>query len=124
MSGFAVRNDGEGWVSVGGPDDVGPDAWYSPKQPPPTYPRPPTREESAESVRESRDLLLSMAANRMGPLRDAVDTDSATTEEVERLKRWQLYRIALNRIEQQEGFPTDIQWPESPEAPPLGSAQP
>lgn len=122
MSGYAVRHDGEGWRAVGGPDDMGQDEYYIVDQPPPTFPRSPTPDELAVAAMERRDQLLSIAANRMGPLRDAVDTDSATTDEVERLKLWQSYRIALNRIEQQADFPTDIEWPSSPEPQPWGGS--
>ncbi|WP_224795477.1 phage tail assembly chaperone [Pseudomonas fluorescens] len=31
-----------------------------------------------------------------------------------RLKRWKQYRVALNRIEQQMGFPVTVDWPTAP----------
>lgn len=51
-------------------------------------------EELAFFSREKRDRFLVVAANRMGPLQDAIDEDAATTNEVARLKQWKQYRIA------------------------------
>lgn len=58
-----------------------------------------------------RDELLTVASLRLAPLQDAIDEDSATDDEVLRLKQWKKYRIALNRLEQQESFPNHIDWP-------------
>ncbi|OAK66178.1 hypothetical protein A3K87_09910 [Variovorax paradoxus] len=55
-----------------------------------------------------RDALLADATLRMGPLLDA------TPAEVVSLKAWRQYRVALNRIEQQAGFPASIDWPKAP----------
>ncbi|QXI29778.1 tail fiber assembly protein [Pseudomonas vanderleydeniana] len=114
MSGFAVRNDGQGWRSVDGQEDILPNEWYTKENPPDPVPLPPTREELIEQVNAKRDSLLATAANRMGPLQDAVDLDEATSVEVSQLKSWKQYRVALNRVEQQENFPVDIAWPELP----------
>ncbi|NWE18031.1 tail fiber assembly protein [Pseudomonas sp. P7548] len=121
---FAVRNDGEGWYSVDGPGDVGTDEWYSVEVPPAPVPRPPTVEEVAADAAKKRDGLLAVATARMGPLQDAVDVGRATDDEVAQLMLWKGYRIDLNRIEQQEGFPAEIQWPLSPdEMPPSVPAE-
>ena len=117
MSGYAVQNSGLGWRAINAPGDVGPDEYYSYDQPPPTEPPPPTLEKMATSARQFREQLLSTAALTIGPLQDAVDTDSATADELERLKLWKLYRIGLIRIEQQPGFPVEIRWPSPPQAP-------
>ncbi|QNH79191.1 tail fiber assembly protein [Pseudomonas protegens] len=115
MSGYAVQNDGFGWRAVGSVDDVGVDEWYCIGLPPAPAPFTLTEEQLGEQAKVQRDVLLSIAANRMGPLQDAVDIDSAHADEVELLKHWKLYRIALNRIQLQPGFPTDIDWPLSPD---------
>lgn len=116
MSGFAVRNDGElGWRSITSIGELFPGEVFSAVEPLlPSLPEPSIEELSAKA-REQRDSLLAVAANRMGPLQDAVDTGRATDEEVTRLAMWKGYRIDLNRIETQESFPVDIQWPESPD---------
>ena len=113
---YAVRNDKQGWRTVSGPDDVGADEWYSVDTPPDPVPLPPTIEDLTVSAKEKRDHLMATAANRMGPLQDAIDEDAATDGEVASLKLWRQYRIALNRIEQQSGFPESINWPTSPDA--------
>lgn len=58
-----------------------------------------------------RDSLLSMASEKIAPLQDAVDLDMATDEEVANLKEWKKYRVLLNRVDQQVGFPNSIEWP-------------
>lgn len=113
---YAVRNDKQGWRSVNGPSDAGPDEWYSIETPPDPVPRPLTVEEVTADALKKRDSLLAVAANRMGPLQDAVDVGRSTDDEIARLEQWKGYRIDLNRIETQDSFPTDIQWPESPDA--------
>lgn len=63
---------------------------------------------------QRRDELLAVAALRIAPLQDAADLGSATDAEAALLLSWKQYRVELNRIEQQAGFPTVIEWPESP----------
>lgn len=50
----------------------------------------------------------------IAPLQDSVDLDAATPDEVELLKAWKRYRIALSRLHEQPGYPTDIEWPAPP----------
>jgi len=54
------------------------------------------------------------ADDTIAPLQDAVDLDEATDAEVALLKEWKRYRVALNRLPDQEGYPTDIDWPAPP----------
>lgn len=61
-----------------------------------------------------RDALLSSAALKMAPLQDAMDLGEATADEQEQLRVWKNYRVQLNRVEQQPGFPNSIEWPEHP----------
>ena len=113
--GFAVRNDKQGCRSVSGVGEVGPDEFFSLEIMLDPVPLPPTAEELAALAKEQRDKLLAIAANRMGPLQDAVDTDQATADEAARLVLWKRYRIDLNRIEGQETFPAAVAWPVSPD---------
>ncbi|WJN52146.1 tail fiber assembly protein [Pseudomonas asiatica] len=48
----------------------------------------------------------------IAPLQDAVDLEDATPAETDALKAWKRYRIALNRLPEQPGFPETIDWPE------------
>ena len=58
--------------------------------------------------------LLEDAALRIAPLQDAVDIDEATEDEIASLKDWKKYRVALNRIPDQPGYPQSIDWPAVP----------
>lgn len=87
----------------------------SPSKPPEPEPIPiPTPEEQAEAALLQRDQLLRLAAIRIAPLQDAVDEDEATDADIANLKKWKQYRIALNRIDQQPGFPVVVDWPVEP----------
>lgn len=71
-------------------------------------------EEAIAKAIFERDSLLALAAVRIAPLADAVDLGDASDEDVISLKKWKQYRVALNRINQQAGYPTQIEWPEEP----------
>lgn len=70
--------------------------------------------EAIAKVTVERDSLLALAAVRIAPLADAVDLGDASDEDVISLKKWKQYRVALNRINQQTGYPTEIEWPTEP----------
>ncbi|MGY2200012.1 tail fiber assembly protein [Pseudomonas gingeri] len=122
MSGYAVRNDLCGWRAVDGgeadPDDLSktypdPDTeYYSEYVPAPPV---PSKSELNSSALYKRDELLAVASLKISPLQDAIDLGDSTDSDIESLKKWKQYRIALNRIEQQSTFPMDIAWPVSPE---------
>ncbi|QXH54160.1 tail fiber assembly protein [Pseudomonas fakonensis] len=71
---------------------------------------------TAEQVLAERDRLLGIAAPRIAPLQDAVDLNIATADEVALLTKWKQYRVALNRLQEQEGYPASIAWPVAPDA--------
>ena len=75
---------------------------------------PPTAAETLSAVLVERDRLLVLAAIRVAPLQDAVDLGRATPVEVELLNKWKLYRMDVNRVPGQEGFPVTVDWPEQP----------
>ncbi|MBA5960609.1 hypothetical protein GIB64_24565 [Pseudomonas lactis] len=88
----------------------------APPQIPEVPPAPvPTPEELETIALSRRDSLLALAAVRIAPLADAVDLGSATADEVAALRLWKQYRVELNRIEQQVGYPTTVDWPSSPD---------
>ena len=62
-----------------------------------------------------RDQLLTLAAIRIAPRQDAVDLGLATSAEEAELLAWKNYRVDLIRIDQQAGFPGEIDWPSSPD---------
>lgn len=82
---------------------------------------PDLTEPEAEIVHLARrDHLLAEAAAIIAPLQDAADLEEATALEASALKAWKRYRMALNRIQEQPGFPLVIDWP----VPPTGGTRP
>lgn len=73
-----------------------------------------TLAELAAAVAVTRDQLLQNAGLRIAPLQDAVDLGDATAEEQAQLVAWKQYRIALNRVTQQDSYPQAVTWPTSP----------
>ena len=63
----------------------------------------------AETIR-----LRKIADDAIAPLQDAVDLGEVTEAEAQRLKDWKRYRVALNRLPDQPGYPTEIDWPAPP----------
>ncbi|WP_025858873.1 tail fiber assembly protein [Pseudomonas sp. CHM02] len=111
--GYAIRNDKQGWRLVVDAVEVGPDEYWS-DLPIEIVPRPLTQEELLRLVNAERDQLLMLAAIRIAPLQDAADLDVATVSDAENLKLWKQYRIAVNRVGQQPGYPEIIEWPPQP----------
>jgi hypothetical protein len=73
-------------------------------------------EELAATVQAKRDQLMQRATLRISPLQDAKDLGVATEQEEADLLSWKQYRIALNRISQQPGYPQEVAWPTEPGA--------
>ncbi|WP_071058128.1 tail fiber assembly protein [Pelistega sp. MC2] len=48
------------------------------------------------------------------PLQYAVDLEMATPEEETLLAEWKKYRVLLNRVKSQEGYPFDVEFPAEP----------
>ncbi|QHF27394.1 tail fiber assembly protein [Pseudomonas sp. R32] len=67
-----------------------------------------------EKVQGEMLRLRDGADKAIAPLQDAVDIDEASTVEVEQLKAWKRYRVALNRMPDQDGFPEQPDWPTAP----------
>lgn len=82
---------------------------------PPTVEPPSPQEVLAQTLVE-RNQRLVVAANRIAPLQDAVDLGEIEPAEEASLLAWKRYRVALNRIEHQPGFPDRFEWPISPDA--------
>lgn len=99
----AFANLQEGFAESSVPDDS-PEllAFYSPP------------EVILQAVNAQRDGLLALAAIRIDPRQDAVDLGRATPAEEAELLAWKNYRVDLIRIDEQAGFPANIDWPRSP----------
>lgn len=63
-------------------------------------------------VTQQKDILLALAASKIGPLQDAVDLGIATGTETAFLLAWKRYRVLINRIKLEDA--PDIYWPELP----------
>ena len=57
---------------------------------------------------------MASAAKAMAPLQDAVKLGIATEEEAALLRRWEIYRVQLYRINPQDA--PEIDWPVAPGA--------
>ncbi|MCW0506913.1 tail fiber assembly protein [Aeromonas piscicola] len=74
-------------------------------------PAPPT-----ETQQQARlTALLKQAATTMAPLEDAKELGIISEAERAQLTAWQRYRVALYRLPQSEGWPTEVNWPEMPQ---------
>ncbi|MBM0283631.1 tail fiber assembly protein [Pseudomonas chlororaphis] len=62
-------------------------------------------------AQSERDKQLAEATLRMAPLQYALELGEASSEEQSALLEWKRYCVALNRIEQQPGYPLEIEWP-------------
>lgn len=111
---FAVRKDRNGWRSIQSTEELLPDEDL--EETDGSYPvtGAPPREELVAAANRELEARLATAANRVAPLQDAYDAGSATDAEAEALQLWKAYRIALSRIETQEGYPEQITWPDPP----------
>lgn len=74
-----------------------------------------TTEQVSEQASATVRSLLSMASNKIAPLQDAADLGIATESETASLTAWKTYRVLVNRVPTQPGFPTAIDWPPMPE---------
>lgn len=77
-------------------------------------PPPPTEQTLIEIALNKRIELLMKAAHAIAPLQDAVDLETATQAEIDLLKQWKAYRVAVNRVVEQSDYPNEIAWPAIP----------
>ena len=78
-------------------------------EPPEPVPADPLQQAHEEAAR-----LRAIADTAIAPLQDAVDLEEATELEAALLKEWKRFRVTLNRLPDQEGYPNDITWPALP----------
>jgi hypothetical protein len=79
-------------------------------------PPPPSREELIERVQGRVSVERKHADEAVAPLQDALDIDEITAAELLALKAWKKYRVELNRIPDQPGYPDTVAWPVAPDA--------
>jgi hypothetical protein len=76
---------------------------------------PPSSEQLLAEASAQKSRLLQQAAERIAPLADSAELGVATADELQRLYDWKMYRVELNRVEQQPGYPETLMWPTPPE---------
>lgn len=70
--------------------------------------------ERLASVQAEIARLRKIADDAIAPLQDAMDLGEATAEEGAELTAWKRYRVVLNRLPDQPGYPDEITWPVPP----------
>lgn len=75
---------------------------------------PKTDEQIKADIAVEAASLRAKADYAITPLQDAVDIDEATLAESALLKKWKRYRVDLNRLSDQAGYPEVITWPTIP----------
>lgn len=76
---------------------------------------PPVEDKGAQqAAEEEKAKRLIEAAHRIAPLQDAIDLGMATEAETATLNAWKTYRVLLNRVPLQPGYPLQIDWPVAP----------
>ncbi|MDO2449788.1 tail fiber assembly protein [Enterobacter vonholyi] len=62
-----------------------------------------------DEINSKKVRLINEATTVIATLQDAVDLSIATTQEVESLREWKIYRVLLNRVD-----PNEPDWPLKP----------
>ncbi|MBA4361974.1 MULTISPECIES: tail fiber assembly protein [Pseudomonas] len=78
-------------------------------------PPPPSAEEIIARVQSRVSVERRRADEAVAPLQDALDIDEITDAERAELMLWKKYRVDLNRIPDQPGYPGTVDWPVSPD---------
>lgn len=79
-------------------------------------PQVPTDAELRAGAFAQRDALLSQANEATAGMADAYLADLLSDAERVMFKAYAVYKLALNKIDKQTGFPAAIVWPVSPES--------
>ncbi|PHM59115.1 phage tail fiber assembly [Xenorhabdus stockiae] len=74
---------------------------------------PPTKEELQQKLERKKQSLLNDADTQIMRLERIIKRNIATADESNRLDNWELYSIALSRLDCSKV--QDINWPEKPE---------
>ncbi|HWT68072.1 MAG TPA: tail fiber assembly protein [Pseudomonas sp.] len=75
---------------------------------------PPSDEDLRRNAIYKRDYLIAAANESTLGMADAFIADLLSPEEVLRFKAFAKYKLLLNKIIEQPGFPSVIEWPTSP----------
>lgn len=75
----------------------------------------PPAPDPAEQTQREYTRRRAVADAMVEPLQDRLDIDEGTPEIETRLLTWKRYRVALSRIVEQQGYPTQVEWPVPPQ---------
>jgi len=70
-----------------------------------------TETEKTQKALRKKARFMDVATKALAPLADAVELGVATEQEVQALKSWKAYRVALHRLDLSQ---SEITWPEVP----------
>jgi len=74
----------------------------------------PTDTELKAAALSERDARLSLANEATAGMADAFLADLLSDAEKSMFKAYALYKLSLNKIDKQPGYPATIEWPTSP----------
>lgn len=72
------------------------------------------KEKKIAEIEAFIETETNIANEKIAPLEDAVDLEIATEEEARQYKEWRKYRVLLNRITSQAGYPMKVKLPIRP----------
>jgi hypothetical protein len=75
----------------------------------------PTDAELVDAVQERMARELRRANSAVTKYQDRVDVDDASDADIGLLLAWKKYRVALNRLPDQAGYPHGLIWPVAPD---------
>ncbi|MCY1439113.1 Caudovirales tail fiber assembly protein, lambda gpK [compost metagenome] len=76
---------------------------------------PPSDAALLPPARVQQQRRMQAAGLAVAPLQDAVDLGVATAEQIAQLQAWKRYRIELNAMPEQPGWPRTLEWPVPPD---------
>ncbi|MNJ51954.1 Caudovirales tail fiber assembly protein [compost metagenome] len=77
---------------------------------------PPTDAELKATAIGQRDVLLAIANESTAGMTDAFIAGLLNESDTVNFKAYASYKLALNKIDQQVGYPQIINWPDLPQA--------
>jgi len=75
----------------------------------------PTEAELKTEALAQRDLLLTLANEATAGMADAYIAGLLSPADESRFKAFAAYKLELNKIDKQSGYPVEIRWPTAPE---------
>ncbi|KAF3999217.1 XkdW family protein [Glaciimonas immobilis] len=71
--------------------------------------------EAELNAAQTKLTLLAIANQHVNDYQDLIDIEEATDSDLKRQKEWKKFRANLNRVNQQNGWPLQPEWPQQPD---------